>query len=243
MKNYKSMAAAGLMVILLAACGSTGIGDILGGGGSPANQSRYDIQGTVESVDLNSRAIYLTNVSGYNASMLSNGGTTVRVYYDENTPVSFNGQSYRPADLERGDQVTVRADESGNNLVAESVTVTRDASTGTSSSYPNNPSSGGSNTYNQTIRGTVSYVDTANRTIELQSASWINGFNSSTSGSAAGRTVIHYDNNTQIDVAGRMQAMSGLERGDVIEVEVSRDSNNSALWAQRAFLVRDINQR
>jgi Domain of unknown function (DUF5666) len=241
MKNYKSMAAASLMVILLAACGSTGIGDILGGG-SPTSQSRYDIQGTVESVDLNSRAIYLTNVSGYNSSMLSNGGaSSVRVYYDDNTPVSFNGQSYRPSDLERGDQVTVRADESGNNLVAESVTVTRDASSGTSSSYPTYPSNG-SSTYNQTIRGTVSYVDTANRTIELQSASWINGFNSNTTGSA-GTTVIHYDANTQIDVAGRLQAMSGLERGDVIEVQVSRDSNNSALWAQRAFLVRDVNQR
>lgn len=230
------------MVILLAACGSTGIGDILGGGGSPA-QSRYDIQGTVESVDLNSRAIYLTNVSGYNASMLSNGGaSSVRVYYDENTPVSFNGQTFRPSDLERGDQVTVRADESGNTLVAQSVTVTRDVSTGSSSSYPTYPSNG-SSTYNQTIRGTVSYVNTSNRTIELQSASWINGFNSSTSGSAAGTTVIHYDTNTMIDVAGRMQAMSGLERGDVIEVEVSRDSNGSALWAQRAFLVRDVNQR
>jgi hypothetical protein len=245
MKNYKSMAAAGVMLILLAACGSTGIGDILGGGSPTNSQSRYDLQGTVESVDLNSRAIYLTNVSGYNGSMLSNGGaSSVRVYYDDNTPVSFNGQSYRPSDLERGDQVTVRADESGNNLVAESVTVTRDASSGTSSSYPTYPSSGsGSSTYNQTIRGTVSYVDTANRTIELQSASWINGFNSNTTGSSAGTTVIHYDSNTQIDVAGRMQAMSGLERGDVIEVQVSRDSNNSALWAQRAFLVRDINQR
>jgi hypothetical protein len=250
MKNYKTLAAASFALILLAACGSSGIGDILGGGGSGSNnQSRYDIQGTVESIDLNSRAIYLTNVSGYNSSMLSNGGSgngSVRVYYDERTPVSFNGQSYRPADLERGDQVTVRVDESGNNLLAESVTVVRDVSSGNSSSYPTYPSNG-SSSYDQTIRGTVSYVDTANRTVELQSASWVSGFNSNSgssgSGSTTGRTIIHYDVNTQIDVAGRMQSFAGLERGDVIEVRVTRDSNSSALWAQSAYLVRDINQR
>jgi predicted RNA-binding protein len=323
MKTTKSLVAASFALILLAACGSSGMGDILGGGGS--NQQNYEIRGTVDSVDLNSRSIYLTNVSGY-TSMLSNGGSgnSVRVYYDDRTPVDFNGQSYRPTDLERGDQVAVRVDESGNSLMAESVSVIRDVSSG--SSYPTYPSSGtyesnirgtvryidtsrrtievdrgsGSTTFvefetntpvyfnNQTynpvdlergdeidvrardlgngrflaqnisvirsissngsiggsssaqtatIRGTVRNVDTVNRTIELESTNWISGFNSGTTSS---RTVIHYDTNTGVNVNGSFESPSGLERGDVIDVQVARDSNGSMLWAQRMDLVRDV---
>jgi hypothetical protein len=321
MKTTKSLAAASLMLILLAACGS--VGDILGGGGSGQQQGSYEIRGTVESVDLNSRSIYLTNVSGY-TSMLSNGGSAVRVYYDDRTPVSFNGQTYRATDLERGDQVAVRVDESGNTLMAESVTVVSDVSSG--SSYPTYPSSGSyesnirgtvryidtsrrtievdrgsgsttfvefesntpvyfnnqtynpvdlergdeidvrardlgngrflaqnisvirsissngsiggsSSTQSATVRGTVRSVDTASRTIELESTNWISNFNTGTGNTS--RTVIHYDTNASINVNGRMESVGGLERGDVIEVRVARDSNGSTLWAQSMALVRD----
>ena len=310
------------MLILLAACGSSGMGDILGGGNS--NQQNYELRGTVESVDLNSRSIWLSNVTGYNSSMLSNSGSgnTVRVYYDDQTPVSFNGQTYRPSDLERGDQVAVRVDESGNNLVAESMTVIRDVSSG-SSSYPTYPSGSyestirgtvryvdasrrtievdrgsGSTTFvefdtntpvrfnNQTynpvdlergdeidvrardlgngrflatdisvirsvssngtygnssqyatIRGTVRSIDTVRRTIELESTNWISGFNS---GAGTGtRTIINFDSNATIYVNGRNESVSGLERGDVIEVQVARDG--SSLWARSMSLVRDVN--
>ena len=156
MKITKSLATASLALILLAACGS--VGDVLGGG----SDQDYEIRGTVESVDLNSRSVWLSNVTGYNASMLSNtGGNTVRVYYDEQTPVEYNGQTYRPADLERGDQVAVRVDESGNNLLAESMTVIRDVSNG--GAYPTYPSG----SYESNIRGTVRSIDTARRTIEV----------------------------------------------------------------------------
>jgi len=295
------------------------MGDILGGG---SNQSNYEIRGTVDSVDLNSRSIYLTNVSGYTSMLSNGGGNAVRVYYDERTPVDFNGQTYRPTDLERGDQVAVRVDESGNNLMAESMTVIRDVSSG--SSYPSgtyetsirgtvryvdtsrrtievdrgsgtttfvefetntpvyfnnqtynpvdlergdeidvraqnlgngrflaqsvsvirsissNGSIGGSsstNTQTATIRGTVRNVDTVNRTIELESANWISGFNS---GTTSNRTIIHYDTNTGVNVNGSFESPSGLERGDVIDVKVARDSNGSMLWAQRMDLVRDV---
>jgi hypothetical protein len=326
MKTTKSLAAASLALVLLAACGSSGMGDILGGG-SGSNQQNYEIRGTVESVDMNSRSIYLTNVSGYNTSMLSNGGSgnTVRVYYDDRTPVEFNGQSYRPTDLERGDQVAVRVDESGNSLLAESMTVIRDVSSG-SSSYPTYPSGSyesnirgtvryvdasrrtievdrgngsatfvefdtntpvrfnnqtynpvdlergdeidirvrdlgngrfvasdisvirsvssnngtygsGTNSQTATIRGTVAYVDTSRRTIELESTNWISNFN--TGAGTGTRTVINYDTNASIYVNGRNEAVSGLERGDVIEVQVARDG--STLWARSMSLVRDVN--
>ena len=322
MTKPKSLAAIALSVLFLAACGSTG-GDIFGGGGN-TNTQNYELRGTVDHVDANTRSIYLRNVSGYQ-SMLSSGGSgdTVRVYYDTQTAVQFQGQNYRPEDLERGDQVTIRVAEATNNtLMADTVTVTHDVSGGTNTGGVFDPGVGsmlrgtvtyvdssrrtievnrgtGSNviveygtntpvyfngqTYRvadlergdeievrvsnlgnnrfsasditvlrsvsgggtsgstsmSTIRGTVSYVDTSRRTIELESANWISRFNTGT-GSSSNRFVISYDNNVNVDVAGRLHPVSGLERGDVIEVQVENTSG-SVLRATRIFLVRDVN--
>jgi hypothetical protein len=322
MTKPKSLAAVALSVLFLAACGSTG-GDIFGGGGN-TNTQNYELRGTVDHVDANSRSIYLRNVSGYQ-SMLSSGGSgdSLRVYYDTQTAVQFQGQNYRPEDLERGDEVTVRVAEGTNNsLMADVVTVTRDVSGGTNtggiydsgvgsmlrgtvthvdtsrrtievdrtsgsnviveygtntpvyfngqtyrvadlergdeieirvSNLGNNRfsasditvlrsiSSGGSGSTSamSTVRGTVAYVDTSRRTIELESANWISRFNTGT-GTSSNRFVISYDNNVSVDVAGQLHPVSGLERGDVIEVQVD-NSGSSVLRATRIFLVRDVN--
>jgi len=243
MKNYKSLAAASLALVLLAACGSTGLGDVLGGGTN--NSQTYEIRGVVDSVDPGSRSVYLTNVSGY-TSMLSNGGngSTARVYFSDQTQVAYQGKTYRPEDLERGDEVTIRVDESGNRLNAESVNVTYDATNGTSSNYPSNsyPSSTYPNGSSQTstIRGTVSYIDTSRRTIDIDSPSWISGFQSNTGNS--NRVTVSYDTNTSVDVQGRLYPVTNLERGDVVDVQVYNGSS-SLLQANRIVLVRDINSR
>ena len=328
MHTYKSLAAATLALLLLSACGSSGIGDVLGGG-TGSNGQNYELRGTVDSVDPNSQSVYLTHVSGY-TSMLSSGGDSVRVYYDTQTPVSYQGQTYRPEDLERGDQVTVRVDESGNRLIANSMTVTYNANNNSSSSssgmygspirgtvryidtsrrtieldrgYASNmvtivefdtntpvyfgnktyrpadiergdeievrtsrdlgndrvlasditvirsvnggvgsgTGSGSTSTSTSTIRGTVSYVDTNRRTIELQSTSWINGFDSGSR--TSGTMIVQYDANTNVDVQGRLYPVSGLERGDVVEVRV-RSLGGSSYFADRVVLVRDVNSR
>ena len=325
MRTYKSLAAASLALVLLAACGSSGIGDILGGGGSTSGASNYEIRGTVDSVDPNSRSIYLTNVSGY-TSMLSNGGSgsNVRVYYDDRTPVSHQGSTYRPEDLERGDQISVRVDEDGNRLVASTMTVISDVSTGSSNNYPTNQSgvygsnvrgtvryidssrrtievdtgsvqpvivefdtstpvyfgnqtyrpadlergdeidvrldSNSGNRYvarditvtrnisdngsisgtaqSSTIRGTVRNLDRSRRTIELDSASFISGFNTG-AGTGTRTMIVSYDNNTRIDVNGTWESIEGVERGDVIEVQV-RNTSGSTYIADRAFLLRNV---
>lgn len=300
------------------------MGDIFGGGSS-SNQN-YELRGTVDYVDAGSRSVYLRDVSGYNRSMLSSGsGDSVRVYYDDRTPVSYQGQNYRPEDLERGDVVSVRVDESGNNLVAESMTVVSDVSSGSSSSLPaygsnirgtvryvdtsrrtievdrgngslmtvqydtntpvyysnqnyrvadlergdeidiavrdlgsgryvaqeinvvRNVSSGtyggSTSTSSATVRGTVRYVDTARRTLELESASWRSNFNTGAgTGMSGNRITISYDSNTSVDVSGRLYPVSGLEVGDVVEVQVS-NASSSMPFANRIMLVRDVNNR
>lgn len=306
------LAASVFAVLLLASCGTTS--DILGGGG---NNDTYGstVRGTVDSVDLNGHSILLTNASGYNASLSGGSGNTVRVYYDNNTTVSYQGQSYRPENLDRGDQVDITVRQSGNQLIADSMTVTYNSASGTSgsSTYPSSSltgtvrnvdtsrrqieldrgygsnvlvdydtntrvmyngrsylpgdlevgdqvtisqrdigsgrmvaqnidvtrsmssSSGTSSSQYATIRGTVRNVNTYNRTIDLEQANWISGFLPS------GRTsvvTVQYDTNAQVYVNGSLQPLSGLERGDVIEVQ-AQDMGNSMWRATRLTLVRD----
>jgi hypothetical protein len=307
------------MVLFLAACGSSGgLGDILGGG-SPTTSN--EIRGIVDYIDVNNRTIVLTNVSG-GGSMLSSGGSsgnTVRVVWDNNTSVEFQGAAHRPEDLERGDEVSIRVDQSGNTLIADRVTVLRDATPG-SSTYPGDTGSSasmirgtvrhidtnrrqieidrgfgsavlvdydssirvlhggrtygvselergdevdirvrdlgngrfsaqditvtrsisggtlGSSSY-ATVRGTVLNHDPSRRTIELEQTNWITGFN--TGATTATRVVIQYESNATVEVQGQMQPVSGLERGDVIEVQV-QNLGNGNLLANRIALVRDV---
>lgn len=322
MKTAKTIAAAVFALVLTAACGSSGIGDILGGGGT--NNQAYDLRGTVDSVDLNSHSLYLTNVSGYTSNLNTGGtsGNTARVYFDNQTTVSFQGRTYHPEDLERGDQVTIHAAQNGNQLIAESMDVTYNAHGAMTSSasipagslihgtvrsidtsnrtmtidrgygstlmvnynantpvYYNSrtysPSdldvgdevdirtsdlgsgrigasditvtrnvggSGSSGTYGtstnvSTLRGTVRSVDTYNHLITLDSTSWLSGFKSSTSGNAM---TVSYDTNARVDSNGQLYPITNLERGDVIDIQVSGSSSN--LLAQRITLVRDVNR-
>ena len=331
MHKTRVFAAAAFALLLVAACGSSGnYGDVYNGG-----SRAYDIHGTVDSVDTNNHSILLTNVSNYNNNLAGGGGgygNSVRVYYDNRTSLSYQGRSYRPEDLERGDQITVHVNDNGNNqLLAQSMDVTYDARGGmASSSYPSQSSSyptygngsvvsgtvrsidtyrhtmsidpgygsyvtvdwatntpvyyngrtyaagdievgdqvnvrvngGGSGrvsasditvtrsisgntssngTYSngmQTVRGTVRSINASARTIELESTSWMNGFQSSTGGNTL---IIHFDPTARVSVSGQLYPLTNLERGDVIDVQLQ--PNGSSYLAQTITLVRDIRSR
>ncbi|HEV7429371.1 MAG TPA: hypothetical protein VGQ46_23705 [Thermoanaerobaculia bacterium] len=252
MNRYKTLAAATFALLLVAACGTSGngIGDIFGGGnpnsGYP-NSASYQIRGTVDSVDTRGQSIYLTNVSGYNNLNGGNGGNggngrSVRIYYDNRTTLNYQGQSYRPDQLERGDEVTVNVDQSGNQLIAQSMDVTYNTrggmasgSNGTYGTYPSTPYPSSSSQYS-TIRGTVVNVDTRNQTVELQNTSWVSGFRTNNSSS---RFVVRYDPNASVDYNGQMYPLTNLERGDVVDVQL-QDLGSSNYVAQRLVLVRNV---
>jgi hypothetical protein len=206
-------------VLLLAGCGSSGIGDILGGGSS--NSSIAEIRGTVDYVDTSSRSIVLTNVTSYDSRLANggSGGTTTRIYYDTNTPVEFQGRSYRPEDLERGDQISVRVDDTGSRLMAQSMTVLHDSSSGTYSG-------GNTGTYGSTLRGTVSYIDTSRRILEVNR------------GYGSGVVTVQYDTNTVVEFNGRRYRVEDLDRGDEIEINLT-DSGSGRLFANSIYVVRD----
>jgi len=242
MNRYKTLAAATVALLLMAACGTSGngIGDVFGNGGYPTtSNAAYQIRGTVDSVDTRGQSIFLTNVSGYNTNLNTGRSGSLRVYYDNRTTLNYQGQNFRPDQLERGDEVTVRVDQSGNQLIAETMDVTYNTrggmASGSNGTYGNPSSSYPSQQYS-TIRGTVRNVDTRNQTIELENTNWVSGFRTNNSSS---RFVVRYDQNASVDYNGQMYPLTNLERGDVVDVQL-QDLGSSNYVAQRLVLIRNV---
>ncbi len=91
----------------------------------PQNTNEGDIRGTVNYVDTQAQRIDLG--SAYATNLRNSGGRgNYSIFYDSRTQVLYQGQTYRPADLERGDQVDVRVFNNGNGQYqADTITVTR----------------------------------------------------------------------------------------------------------------------
>ena len=209
--------------LAVAGCGSTDLGDILGGGSSPSQLD--DVRGTVERVDTGSRIIWL-EAEDYR-SELRNEDDQVALYYDDQTRVEFEGRTYDPEDLERGDRIAADVERSGSRLVANQIEVLSDISRGSGTG-----SSTGSSYAD--LRGLVRSVDTGDRTIELENVDAERSFESDV---RSGRLVVHYDADTVVRFEGRNYEPENLERGDEVEVEV-RDLG-SRLLAEQIEVVRD----
>ena len=118
-------------LLMTTACGSMGdggglgsIGDIILG--SPSSNQSSDVKGTVASIDTNARRIDL-NVTYVNNLRDNNNGQRGSIYYDNNTTVTYNNQTYNVTDLERGDEIEVRGVADPGRYVAQQIVVVRDA--------------------------------------------------------------------------------------------------------------------
>jgi len=212
------------LALAVAGCGSGGLEDILGGGSSPSRLD--DVRGTVERVDTGARIIWV-EAEDYR-SALRNEDDRVALYYDDQTRVEFEGRSYEPEDLERGDRIAADVERNGSRLVASQIEVLSDISRG----------SGSSTGSYADVRGFVRYVDTGDRTIELERAEVDRQFESD---ARNGVVVLHYDADTRVEFEGRNYEPENLERGDEIEVEV-RDLG-SRLLAEEIVVVADARER
>jgi hypothetical protein len=119
-------------LLMTAACGSMGgdgglgsIGDIILG--SPSSTQSSDVKGTVAGVDTNARRIDL-DVTYVNNLRNTNNGQRGSIYYDSNTRVVYNNQTYAVTDLERGDEIEVVGAANNGQYVAQTITVVRDVS-------------------------------------------------------------------------------------------------------------------
>lgn len=123
-----SVVAALAAVLLLAACGSGGLGDLGGIFGTPQSSSTGTSSGsigaTVNFVDTSNQRI---DVTINNVNNLRNAQGNQSIYYDSRTRVLYNGNTgYNVTDLERGDQINVTGTQDNNGrFIADTITVTR----------------------------------------------------------------------------------------------------------------------
>ena len=210
-----SFLAALVGAILLTGCGSSGIGDILGGGTStndPYNQNINNVRGTVERVNTTER--YIVVDSEATTSNLRNGDDEVVLYYDDRTRVEFQDRTFTPADLEAGDRILADVESSGSRLMVEEIQVLYDVTSNTTDDYDddrydNDNDNAPYGTRTTEVRGTVRYVDTRDQTLELEPTT-----------GRTGLVVVHYDSSTIVEFEGQRYKPENLERGDRVEVEV-----------------------
>jgi hypothetical protein len=197
--------------------------------------SRYgDLRGTVARVDVDGRRIY---VNREDDRSLRNGGDyrgssgQAVLYFDDRTRVDYQGRSYRPEELELGDQIAANVEESGGRLWARDIQVVYDVSAGGSPGQ-------GDRYGSSSVHGVVRYVDTRNRTLEIERSRYNSNFSSGGSyGGSSDVTVVHFDAETVVTFQGRRYAPENLERGDAVDVQLRSRSGDSWLLAQEIVVV------
>lgn len=235
-----SVLAALAAALLLGACGSSDIGDIINGprGSSYQNQ----IRGIVRTVDTRSGdcRIELDNVN--NSSYLNNqrdpygggygnsNGNRATLYCDSQTRVVYQGNAYRPESLESGDEIIADVRDVSGRLVADRIDVTYDVSSNdrygndrydpnARAPYPQDDRYG---TYgsvgNEDVRGTVQRVDRDNRTITIERVQYYDR-NLSRSGDLL---TLYYDNDTRVTFRNQSYRAENLEAGDVVAIDVDQ---------------------
>ena len=242
---------------LLTGCGSTGIGDILGGGSGTGTNTDGDysssnvgdnVRGTVERVDTRDRFI-VVNREDYSNNLRNGNEDEIVLYYDDRTVVQHQGRTYRPQDIEPGDRILADVGQSGGRLMVEEIEVLYDAtsrtgSTGSTGSqgtgtYDNDDDNYDNDSYNDDarvseLRGTVRSIDTRDRTLEIETSR--NGSSNFSTGGSNGGSIgnstriveVYYDAQTIVEFEGRRYQPENLERGDLVEIEI-RDNGDRLL--------------
>lgn len=106
----------------LAACGSLGgidLEDILGSRG-PSDSS--DVEGTVTRVDTRDRRI---DLDVHEVNNLRESRPDSSIYYDADTVVVYQRETYRPEDLEPGDEIAAEGANVRGRYVADEIEVLR----------------------------------------------------------------------------------------------------------------------
>jgi predicted RNA-binding protein with TRAM domain/predicted RNA-binding protein len=175
-----------------------------------------ELQGTIDRIDLPDQYFVLTQSDRATSSLVNRDDNT-RIYFDDRTSVTYEGETYRPEDLEEGDQVAVRVSRSGDRLFATSMRVLRNAS----------GSSGMQNgTRTTQLQGTVQDVDPVRRTIEIDP------------GLSRRSVTVWYDANTSVEHDGRRYDPEDLERGDEVRIDV-REAGRGQLLADSISVARN----
>ena len=142
---------------LVAGCAqNSGLGSILGSvlGGQQQNNQ---VTGTIQRVDTRNQQISLTQ----------SNGQSVAIMFDNQTKVVYQNQSYAVTNLEYGDQVTARIQQTQNGAYyTDYVQVDQSAQTSTGSG------TSGSQTV-QSLQGVVRRIDVQNGWFEVEAGTYL----------------------------------------------------------------------
>lgn len=100
-------------------------GSMASGTYPPSSSSGFHIQGTVSYVDTGAQRIDITSAYTTGLNTGGSGQGSYSVYYSTSTPVYYQGNTYSPTALERGDQIDISASNNGGRYQANSINVTR----------------------------------------------------------------------------------------------------------------------
>ncbi|HTG36945.1 MAG TPA: DUF5666 domain-containing protein [Thermoanaerobaculia bacterium] len=220
-----------------------------------------ELRGTVASVNTRDQLIYIDREGDeYRNDLRNEDAEDTAVFsYTESTVVRYQGQTFRPQDLERGDRIQASVDRNGNRLIAQDIEVLYDVSRGTGSpGYDprrDGPRSGDSrgddpgrydprddgsrdDDLATDLRGTVRSIDLRSRTLEIERSGYgSRGFSSGTRpGPSGDLIVVRYDAGTTVRFQGRTYSPENIERGDEVRIQAARD-RDGRLLAQEIVVV------
>ena len=193
-----------------------------------------DVHGTVASVNPRERLIYLDERNG------ERDRPPIVLSYDDGTVVRYQGQTYQPESLERGDRIRVHVDrDEQGRLFAEQIDVLYDVSQGgpppgeqppgelPSPGAPGAPPRDRGEDHANSLRGIIRSIDTDAQTLEID---------------RGGESVtVGYDSHTPVHFQGEVYSPDNLERGD--EVRIRAHDYDGRLFAQEIVVVRDRRSR
>ncbi|HZP86006.1 MAG TPA: hypothetical protein VFB54_04240 [Burkholderiales bacterium] len=201
-----------------------------GGTAAPSRATTYE--GTIGEVDRSARTFQLLQRSRENYP--------VTFRYSEDTKVEYQGRSYRPEDLERGDSVRITASGAGSSLSADRIVVTESAgssaatseSTREGASGANVPSPGSAAGGTSRVEGVIRAVNKRTRTIDLDRVARSAGPDPSQRMPSS----VQFDRMTVVEYRGKRYGIENLEPGDEVAVDATRSGED--YLADRIVVVR-----
>ncbi|MFC0677659.1 DUF5666 domain-containing protein [Lysobacter korlensis] len=164
------------------------------GSGDPGRYGSQRVLGTVQQVDPRyGRVVISPDGGGYG------GGRAIEVSYDRNTQLVYQGRQYPVEGLERGDRISIEAEDAGGRLHARFIEVVQNV---------RDTRGGGGSYYGNDLQGAISYVDPRRRVIELTRG-----------GYSGAREQVFYDERTRVEYRGQQLRPEQLESGDVVRVQ------------------------